>query len=156
MGIDGRNNSVFGKDYKFSNRLNYFSQIIVGRKFTNWLSLQVAGSFTHYNQVDAKLDHDKIGVHFNGRIKFSPQGSFIFNYDMPLQIKGISEHTEFTNAPKPNLSFGAEVATSTHAFQIVIGTSSGLLPQEVIMYNQNDFTKGEMSIGFLITRLWSF
>lgn len=154
--IDGRNSSEFGKNYEFSDRLSFFSQLIVGRKFNSWLSLQVAGSFTHFNSVDTLMEHDKIGLHFSGRAKISPQGSFIFNYDMPLKIQGIAEYNEFTNLPLPNLALGFEIATSTHAFHIYVGTANGIIPQEVIMYNQNDFTNGEMSLGFLITRLWNF
>jgi hypothetical protein len=41
--------------------------------------LQTGVSFTHYNLVGRKFDHDKVGVHFNGRVNFSPQSSFIFN-----------------------------------------------------------------------------
>ncbi|MCD6598461.1 MAG: hypothetical protein J7L04_12275, partial [Bacteroidales bacterium] len=47
--IDSRNKEDFGVNYSFTNRLSYFGQVIVGRKFADWLSLQVQGSFTHYN-----------------------------------------------------------------------------------------------------------
>ena len=157
LALDGRNKDVFGIDYSSTNRISYFSQAIVSRKFTDWLSLQVAGSFTHYNSVDTILDHDKVGIHFSGRVKFSPQSSFIFNYDIPLDIESLySSYGNEALKPKPNLAFGVEIATSTHAFQIFIGTADGLLPQDVMMYNQNDFTKGEMALAFSITRLWNF
>ncbi len=156
MAIDCREDAEFGTKYEFTDRMSYFSQLIVGRKFTEWLSLQAGISFTHFNSVDSLMDHDKMGIHFNGRAKISPQGSFIFNYDLPLNIKGLSEHTTFTNPPKPNLVVGFEISTSTHAFQLFAGTSAGLLPQEIIMNNLNDFAKGGMSFGFVITRLWNF
>lgn len=168
VAIDGRNVSAFesGKvrvaysgptvSFKFPDRLSYFSQLIVGRKFTDWLSVQAGASFTHYNSVGVLYDHDKIGAHFNGRIKVSPQGSIIFNYDAPLKIKGISEQREWTNPPKPNIAFGYEVSTGSHVFQIFMGSSSSLLPQENIMWNQNDFNSSQLSIGFNITRLWGF
>ena len=156
MAIDGRDETKFGANYEFTDRINYFSEVIVSRKFSNWLSLQAAASFTHFNKVDTLMDHDKVGIHFSGRARISPQTSIVFNYDIPLNIKALSEYKEFTNAPKPNLAFGAEIATSTHAFQIFVGTSAGLLPQEIIMHNQNDYSKGEMSFGFVITRLWNF
>ena len=37
MAIDGRNESNFGDDYNFANRLSYFSELIVGRKLKNQL-----------------------------------------------------------------------------------------------------------------------
>lgn len=156
MAIDGRNEKVYGKNYNFANRFSYFSQLIVGRRFNDWLSVQANASFTHYNAVDSLIDHDKIAIGFNGRIKFSPQSSILFQYDHPLKIKGISEHREFTKPSKPNLGIGWEIRTSTHAFHIYVSSADGLVPQYNALYNQNDFGKGDLMFGFSITRLWSF
>lgn len=172
MAIDGRSKDFFKSEQYFHSsdpigplvrhtfrpeeRLSYFSQLIIGRKFTEWLSVQAGASFTHYNLVAKTGDHDKVGAHFSGRVKFSPQSSFIFNYDIPLKIKDISEQREFVDPPKPNLACGLEVSTSTHAFQIYIGSSDGILPQEMMMYNQKDWKNKGLSFGFTITRLWFF
>lgn len=142
--------------YRPSQRLSYFSQLIVGRRFNDWLSIQAAASFTHYNLSERGIDHDKIGAHFAGRVKVSPQSSFVFNYDVPLKIKDISEHREFINHPQPNLALGWEVATSTHAFQMYIGSAGSIIPQENMLYNLNDWRDGGLAVGFVITRLWNF
>lgn len=176
MAIDGRNISDFSDSvsvaspvgevnaFAFPDRLSYFSQLIIGRKFNDWLSLQAGVSFTHYNlthykRVGMQYDHDKIGLHFSGRIKVSPQGSVIFTYDAPLKIKDISEQAEWSADfphPKSNMSFGYEISTSTHAFQIYAGTANSFLLQENMMWNQNSITKDNFAIGFTITRLWGF
>lgn len=169
MAIDGRPADNFGSGYvshpgepnsnytiTFSDRLSYFTQLIIGRKFTDWLSLQTAVSFTHYNMVEQNWDHDKIGIHFNGRIKISPQGSLVFNYDLPLKIQSISEQPVLVNYAKPNLAFGFEISTSTHAFHIYMGTADGIIPQDMMMYNQNDWKDKGLAIGMTITRLWNF
>ncbi|MBI9033314.1 MAG: hypothetical protein JEZ03_02470 [Bacteroidales bacterium] len=156
MAIDGRNEVVFGKNYTFTNRFSYFSQLIVGHKFSDWVSVQVNTSFTHYNSVVKTGDHDKMGVGFSGRFKFSPQSSILFQYDMPLKIKGISEQTEWLNHPMPNVGIGYEVSTSTHAFQVFLSSARGMIPQEIYMFNQNDWTDAGLVVGFNITRLWSF
>ncbi len=169
MAIDGRNKSVFGsekvvdskgpaeeEDVAFNDRLAYFSQLIVGRKFTHWLSLQAAVSFTHYNMVGWDYNHDMVGLHLNGRVKFSPQGSFMFNYDHPLKIKNISEQSNWNTHPEPNVSCGVEFSTSTHAFQIYVGSADGIIPQDIMMYNQNDWLDNGLAIGMTITRLWNF
>ena len=168
IGIDGRNISAFEtgnvreaytgpvSSFKFNDRLSYFSQLIVARKFCDFFSLQAGVSFTHYNSVGILYDHDKVGLHANGRIKVSPQGSIVFNYDHPLKIKQISEQTEWTNPPKPNLAFGYEISTGTHAFQIYMASTTSLLPQDNIMWNQNEMNKNGFAIGFTITRLWAY
>jgi hypothetical protein len=156
MGIDARNESYFGKNYKFTNRFSYFAEVIVARKFTDWLSIQVSGSFAHINSVDSLREHDGFGVSISGRARVSSQSSVIFNYGLPLNIKGISENIGFTNAPRPNFGIGWEISTSTHVFQIFVASSTDLSPQYILMDNQNDWLDGDLYFGFTITRLWSF
>lgn len=169
VAIDGRNEDQFGsgnvvdtKDqssyeaYAFVDRLSYFSQLIIGRKFTDWLSLQAAVSYTRYNTVAWNYNHTGIGLHFNGRIKVSPQGSFVFNYDHPLQVDKVTEQLTWDTHPNSNLAFGFEISTSTHAFQIYMGTADGIIPQDMMMYNQKDWKDKGLAIGMTITRLWNF
>lgn len=175
VGIDGRNKADFAdsvsvaspvgevNEFGIADRLSYFSQLIVGRKFNEWLSLQAGVSFSHYNLTNYQApnrpyDHDKIGAHFNGRVKVSPQGSIVFSLDAPLKIKDISEMNDFDNAPQPEptLAFGYEVSTGTHAFQIYMANTTSLIPQENMMWNQNEMNNKGFAIGFVITRLWAF
>ena len=169
LSIDGRSISEFETDKTyhsgegssefdivFGDRLAYFSQLIIGRKFCDWFSLQAAASFTHYNMVGKTYDHDIVGAHVNGRIKFSPQSSIIFNYDVPLKIKDISEQTNWDTHAKPNLAIGVDISTFTHSFQLYVGSASGILPQDNMMYNQNEFNKKGIAVGFTITRLWMY
>jgi hypothetical protein len=168
IGIDGREMTAFKSgivreawsgpesEFKFADRLSYFSQLNVSRKFTSWLSLQAGVSFTHYNAVGEVYDHDKIGVHASGRVKVTNQGSIVFNYDQPLKIKNISEQHEWTNHPMTNIAIGYEISTFTHVFHIYAASTNSLLPQENIMWNQNDWKNKGFAIGFTITRLWMF
>lgn len=156
--IDARDEAFFGKEYKFMNRAAYFNELMVTRKFCDWFSMTIGGSLTHFNQVDSLYEHDKIALHFLGRIKFSPQSSIIINCDLPLEIDGIKEWSKFTDPPKYNFGIGYEVATATHAFQVFAGSATSLVPQYNVMLNQNEFFKGtdNIFIGFNITRLWNF
>lgn len=156
MGIDARNKDYFGQNYKFTNRLSYFGEIIVARKFTDWLSIQVSGSFAHINRVDSLAEHDKFGITISGRARVSAQSSIIFNYGIPLQIMAIAEHNPLNNPPKDNFGFGWEIATSTHVFQLFVSSATDLSPQYSLETNQNSWTDGDLFFGFTITRLWSF
>ncbi|MDX9848513.1 MAG: DUF5777 family beta-barrel protein [Tenuifilaceae bacterium] len=154
--IDGRNYEAFGNGYKFSNRFSYFTQLIVGRKFNHWLSVQVNASFTHYNATEVGVDHDKIAIGFNGRVNLTAKSSIIFQYDMPLKIQGIAEHREFVNPANPNIGIGWEIRTSAHAFHLYLSSTDAMIPQHGNLYNQNDWTKGDVMFGFTITRLYNF
>lgn len=164
IGINATDEKNFGVNYKFSNRMSYFTQVIISRRFNDKFSAQIAPSFTHYNSLDSTMDHDRIAISAAARFKFSPQSSVIIAGDFPLQIQSISEHTsEFNDLlkeneelVKPNICIGYEVSTSTHAFQIYLGTAQNIIPQENIMFNKNDFFDGGIILGLNITRLWSF
>ena len=165
--IDARAEDNFGEDYKFGNRVAYFNELLVSRKFCDWFTMSVGGSFTHFNQADSLVgdpvagknyEHDKIALHFLGRIKFTGQSALIINCDLPLKLEGIKEWDELANTPKYNFGFGYEVTTATHVFQIFASSANALVPQYNVMYNQREFFKGSKNIflGFNISRVWNF
>lgn len=156
VAVDGRSEDAFGVNYKFTNRFSYFGQVVIGRKFTKWFSLQLTTGFSHFNSVADNVDHDKLGAGINGRIKFSPMSSILFQYDVPFDIAALADHLEPSTPSRPNVGFGYEISTGLHAFQFYVTTANGILPQDIYVYNQNDFTEGELMFGFTITRLWGF
>ncbi len=140
---------------KGAQRMSYFHQIIISRKFADWFSMQFSASYAHYNIVDsvAGTKHDNFALSASGRFKVSPQSSVLFEFDYPLTNTG-------NDATKthPNLGLGWEIATSSHAFQIFVASANGIIPQQSIVYNSNDFTKPKegLILGFNITRKWGF
>lgn len=162
LAIDGRNKSEFTPDYEFGNRLSYFGQIIFGRKFSEMFSVELNASYSHYNSVPAitanveGYEHDVIGIGGHFRIKFSPQSSFMLMYNTPLNIESMQENSTVSNKWTPDFGVGYEVATSTHAFQIFLATSNGIIPQHIYMYNTDEISETQFRFGFNITRLWNF
>ncbi len=141
----------FGTEYLFAHRISYYNQLIVSRKFSHVVSLQISGSYAHYNLVDTAsfpgMKNDVFGLGFAGRFRVSPQTSITLEYDQPFNT---------SDKVKPNLSLGVEIATSSHSFQIFLTTYRGIIPQDNLGYNTNDFLKGNILLGFNITRLWDF
>ncbi len=164
VGINATAEDNFGVNYKFSNRLSYFTQLLVSRRFNDNFSLQIGPAFTHYNSLDSTMDHDRFSISAAARYKFSPQSSLIFSGSWPLYIQSLSEHNSGYNdmvdekgdRVKPNITIGWEISTSTHAFHIYLGSAQNILPQENMMWNKNDFFDGGILLGLNITRLWSF
>lgn len=160
--------------YKYNtDRFRFFNQLIIARKITEDLSVQVAPSLSHQNftygyfhQIDSvnkellgEMKHDHFAIAFSGRYKLTETIAFIANYDQP-----ITKHT--TNNPNPNLSFGFEFSTSGHSFQIFAGNYAYLNPQRNNLFNKNsplnytnaqnqDIEGGKFLVGFNITRLWN-
>ncbi len=132
-----------------SDRYSYFHQVIISRRFTPKLSVQAAPSLSHMNIVSETRSNDHFAAAFGARYRITGQSSVLVNYDQP-----ITKHT--AGNPNPNISFGIEVSTSSHAFQIFAGNYRALLPQYNNFFNSYDYQDGEFVIGFNITRLWNF
>ena len=135
---------------KFTNRLSYYHQLIFARKFSNSISAQIAPSYSYFNTVDSLFKRSGFGVTASGRVKVREALSVMFEYS-----QNFAGQDEKVLAVKPNLSLGIEAATSSHIFQIFVGTADAIMYQHNEMYNVNDFTKKDLLIGFNITRLWN-
>ena len=154
--IDARDKSNFRYAV---HRLSYFNQLIVARKITKNFSAQVAPSFSWFNNVEAyvdskgqiqkKMKNGHLAISVLGKYSITEKSAIIVGYDQPL-----TQHT--TNNPDPNICFGFETTTSSHAFQVFAGNYYGIVPQSNNVYNQNDYRKGRFVIGFNITRLWNY
>lgn len=156
MVIDARDKSNF----RYSvDRLSYFNQLIIARKITKKFSAQVAPNFSWYNNVEAyvnskgeiekKMNNYHFAVSVTGRYKVTDKMAVLAGYDQPL-----TQH--LTNNPQPNISFGLEITTSSHAFQVFAGNYYSIVPQSNNVFSQNNYRDGQFLIGFNITRLWNF
>lgn len=147
LAFDNREN-IYDKTV---HRISYYHELIIATRLSDKISLQLTPSFSHFNAIDSLFSHDMIAIGLSGRFKISDQSSLVINYTQQL-----TDHKDPNFKLKPGFTFGWEIATSGHAFQIFATTFQGIIPQENIAFNQNDFTKGEFLIGFNITRLWNF
>jgi hypothetical protein len=142
-----------------ADRISYFNQLMIARKFDDILSIQIAPSISYFNEPYKEYNDEgafvaamhtyHAAIAFIARLKFNESSSIITHYDLP-----ISNHD--VNEPKSNLSLGVEFTSSSHAFQIFIGNYKSILPQYNQVLNQNSYGDSEILIGFNITRLWNF
>lgn len=140
-------------------RYSFFNQIIVSRRFSSNFSLQVAGSLSHQNAVPPTMENDVFGIAVGAKIKVSPGTNILIDYSQPLvsyQAPPTPNPLNAVQTPKPGISLGFEFNTSAHAFQLIATNNWGIVPQENYMFNQNDFFKGDILIGFNITRIYNF
>jgi len=147
--IDARSKNQ-GLFENLEDRYSYFNQLIITRRFSPKLSVQVAPSVSHYNIVKNTMRNDMVAVAVGGRYKISPQTAIMIDYSQPL--------TKFLqDNPHPGVTLGVEFGTSAHAFQLFVSNYNGIVPQKNYMFNNHDlFNDGDFLIGFNITRLYNF
>lgn len=147
----------------YTDRFLYFQQLIIARKINDQISVQLAPSVSHqnsvygyYKQVDSttrkvlgEMKHDHIALAVAARYKITNVTALLVNFDQPITI-----HT--TNNPSPNVSFGFEFSTGSHAFQLFLTNYSLLNPARNNLYNKNNWEDKNFLIGFNITRLWNY
>ncbi|OFX28806.1 MAG: hypothetical protein A2X08_02420 [Bacteroidetes bacterium GWA2_32_17] len=152
--VSGREKAYFGDNYKFVDRLSYFHQLIIARKFSERISFEIAPYFLHFNKVDSLYSNEAIGVSVGGRCKIWNEISFMaeFNYVSPLESFTYPKNLEGNDvpgAPKPGYAFGLEKNGGTHAFQLFATTYNNIIAQKNYLYNLRDFNS--LLIGFNIT-----
>ena len=150
MVIDARDkkDDPFGPkaEFKEMHRLSYYSQLLVARKFGEKFAFQLAPGFIYYNALQTGLKNANFTIHAGGRAQVIGFNSIIVEYNQLL-----TQQPDSSMQPKPGLSAGVELGTSTHCFQIFISNTSQIIGQRNLLYNTNDFTKGELHFGFNIT-----
>ena len=149
---DLRKDDAFGPaaSYKDIHRFSYFTQLIAARKLNDKISVQVAPSMVYFNSVPRSSDSTgyknlNFGVSVGARANLFGNHSLILEYDQLLTKQDLAVQ------PKPNLSLGWEIGTATHTFQIFAANYSQIINQRNLVFNTNDFTKGDYLIGFNIT-----
>jgi hypothetical protein len=154
LGINGLEKEQLGANNAFPQRLSMFGQLLMSRKFGDYLTIQLGGSYSHFNMVDVdKYDYDRVAIHFSGRYKLAGTGAIVVNYDQPLDALRLTRDEQVDL--NPNISFGYEFFTGTHDFQIYMGYTNHLLQQHAMVKENKEFEFEMFNIGFLITRLWA-
>ncbi len=150
--IDLRSEDNFGPaaSFKQIHRLSYFTEFIVARKLNEKLSVQVAPSVIYFNSVPLNADTTAgyknltFGLSAGARANLFGAHSLILEYDQLLTKQNTDVPT------KPNLSLGWEIGSATHTFQIFVTNYNQITNQRNMVFNTNDFAKGDYLIGFNI------
>jgi hypothetical protein len=136
------------RDNHFSSRVGYYGQIILGRKFSEALSLQLVPTVVHRNLVPTtRDDNDTYALGAGGRLKLSNRISlnadyyYVFNKDESLT----------TYNP---LSIGFDIETGGHVFQLHFSNAVGMNERSFVTETTGDWGDGDIQFGFNISRVF--
>jgi len=156
------NSELKKEDYpllKFANRLSYVTQILISRKFTEKLSLEIAPSYFHENTVRDILDtnnqpiipnpqnNSQFALGLGGRYKFAKRWSV--NIDYAAHLNRASE-----SIYKNPLSIGVDLETGGHVFQMHFTNSRAMHESGYLGQTSGDWSKGEIAFGFNLVRVF--
>lgn len=128
-------------------RTGYATELLIARKFSSRLSLQVTPTWLHYNLVPTVKDkNDVIAVGLGGRVKITNRMSIDGEYDIvpSNQVVSTSVHNSF--------SLGWDIETGGHVFQLVFSNSQSMLETQYLTQTTGTWGKGDIYFGFNISR----
>jgi len=138
---------VSPEKYPFSNRLFFFNQLLIARKFSSIFTLQLMPTHVHYNFVNTIAEpNDILALGAGGRIKL--------NKRVTLNLEYYHQFTQLSNTTN-SLSVGFDIETGGHVFQLHFTNSSGMTERTFIAQTTDKWGDGGFRFGFNIARVFT-
>ena len=132
----------------FENRLNYTTQLLISRKFSESLSLELAPTFFHENYVvNDNQDNSQFAIGAGGRYKISKRIALTMDYAAHLN--------RASNALARNpLSVGVDIETGGHVFQLHFTNAQAMNETGYLGNAFGDWSTGDIYFGFNLVRVF--
>ena len=135
---------------KFAHRLAYSIQLILGRKFSDRFSLQLAPGLTHRNLVPFEDENNIFTIAAGTRIQMSKVFSLVADATFPFSDIRTSD-----NGFYPAIGLGFEFDTGGHVFQVNFTNATGMIATDYVPYTTSNWGDGEFRLGFTISRVFN-
>ena len=137
------------KNY-FSSRLSYTTELLIARKFSERLSLQLTPTYIHKNLVPRIIDQNDIfAFGTGGRFKITKRLAITGEYFYLLPGQTAKDNAN-------ELAVGIDIDTGGHIFQIRVSNAQLMFDKAFITETQGKWSKGDIFLGFNINRVFSF
>lgn len=143
MGFGDQNNNLF------SSRMAFTQQLLIARKFSSSLSIQLMPTYLHKNLVPTTRDQNDIfSMGIGGRIKITRRMSINaeYFYTPPNQIS-----YEFEQP----LSLGIDIETGGHVFQMHFSNAQAFFDNGYLTQTKGKWSNGDIYFGFNISRVFT-
>lgn len=132
-----------------SSRMAFYNEVIIGKKFSDKFSFQVAPTFVHRNLVQLASESNNVyALGIGTRFKLSKRTAFVVDYHNI--IKGLDK----TIYQDP-LSIGFDIETGGHVFQLHFSNATGMNEKAFITNTTNKWAKAEIRFGFNLSRVFT-
>jgi hypothetical protein len=132
--------------YSFFDRFSYVHELLIARKISETLSMQLVPGLVHRNLTETVKDKNILPyVGFAGRYKIlnriSISTEYYWVYPGRTRVKIYNP-----------LSFGIDIETGGHVFQLHFSNSRGMNERIMIPENHNSWRNSDFGFGFNIIR----
>lgn len=128
-------------------RMTYTAQVLLARKFSDRISLQLMPTFIHFNKAEtSETPNEMIALGVGGRVKLTKR----------LSITGEYYYADFnrpaSSAYNNSLAIGFDIETGGHVFQLHFTNSRGMIERQFIAQTTKSWSDGGIFYGFNISR----
>ena len=134
------------RDYLFAHRMYYTAQLLIARKFSDRFSMQIMPSYVHRNLVDSASEANDIYA-----IGIAPKVQVAKFLAIGMEYYFVPEDLLGENYQSA-LSFGFDIKTKGHVFQLHVSNSRGMTEKFFIGETMGEWDDGDIHFGFNITR----
>jgi hypothetical protein len=136
-----------GGKTQFNDRLSYVFQLLVARQFSENFSLQLMPTFIHADNISfLHVDQNIAAIGIAATRRISKRMSINGEYYYRLNDHGSAAHNV--------LSFGIDLGTGGHVFQLHFTNSIGMTEKSFISETMNRWQDGDVLFGFNISRVF--
>lgn len=133
----------------FSSRLSYAWQLLVGRKFNDWITVQLAPTLIHRNLVPVRAEKNDVyalGIGVRQRLTRRVTLNAEYTWVAPDQL-----NARYRDA----VSVGFDIETGGHVFQLHLTNATWMTEPGFITETTGDFLDGGIHFGFNISRVFT-
>ncbi|AEE50308.1 DUF5777 family beta-barrel protein [Haliscomenobacter hydrossis] len=135
-------------DPNFTRRLAFYTQAVVGRKFSEKFSAQLVPTWLHRNIVENTLvPNDMFALGFGARYKFVKRVALVVDYYYAFN--------RFPDDPTYNpTSIGFDIETGGHVFQLHFSNAVGMNERAFLTDANGSWLDGDIQFGFNLSRVF--
>lgn len=144
---------TYGSSKSFFHRLSYTAQLIIARKFSPSVSIQLIPTYIHRNFVrDPRDENSMFALGVAGRFKVSKRVAIIADYFYVFSPYRYNR----TGIPffMP-ISIGVEIETGGHVFHIDVSNARGIIANNFLVESPDSWEYAEIKLGFNISRVFN-
>lgn len=133
----------------FNSRLDYATSLLIARKFSEGLTIQLSPTWVHRNLVETAVENnDVFALGIGGRIKLSKRLALNAEYFLVAEDQIADQY-------KNSIAIGFDIETGGHVFQLDFTNSTSMVYNGFIGETTGNFFDGDIHFGFNISRVFT-
>ncbi|NOT92687.1 DUF5777 family beta-barrel protein [Ferruginibacter sp.] len=150
-------NTAEDPDNQFTgNRFAFVNQLLIARKMSDKLSLQLMPTWIHFNLVPYGINNSNevfsLGIGAKYKVKSNLNLTFEYARQLNMYENLITKNGSIISYKPDLLSAGIEINTGAHLFQFYIGSTNDASNLDQLARNNSSIKDGNFAFGFTINR----